>query len=167
MAIIYDMNYMKRGKLQIEGARIFWKNFSGKGSQYNAEGSRNFCLELDNETADKLKADGWNVKYTKPQEEGDESTPYIQVKAKYGAYPPKIYMVTSHNKTLLDEDLVGELDRAEIENVDIIVSPYEWNVRGSSGITAYVDTMYVTIHEDDFAKKYARFDDEEELPFDM
>lgn len=157
----------KRGKLQIEGARIFWKNFSGKGSEYNAEGSRNFCLELDNETADKLKADGWNVKYTKPGEEGDESTPYIQVKVKYAAFPPKIYMVTSSKKTLIDEDLVGELDRAEIENVDIIVSPYEWSVGRKSGIAAYVDTMYVTIHEDDFAKKYARFDDEEELPFDM
>lgn len=157
----------KRGKLQIEGARIFWKNFSGKGSQYNAEGSRNFCLELDNETADRLSADGWNVKYRKPMEEGDEPRPYIQVKVKYAIAPPKIYMVTSRKKTLLDEDYVGELDRAEIENIDIIVSPYEWSVGGKSGITAYVDTMYVTIHEDDFAKKYARFDDEEELPFDM
>lgn len=157
----------KKGKLQIEGARIFWKNFSGKGSQFNAEGSRNFCLELDNKIADKLSADGWNVKYIKPREEGDEPRPYIQVKVRYAIAPPKIYMVTSRKKTLLDEDLVGELDRAEIENVDIIVSPYEWSVGGKSGITAYVDTMYVTIHEDDFAKKYARFDDEEELPFDM
>ena len=154
----------RRGKLQIEGARIFWKNFAGKGSQFNSEGSRNFCLELDNETADRLKADNWNVKYSNPREEGDEPTPYIQVKVKYGDYPPKIYMVTSRNKTLLDESLIGELDRAEIENVDIIVSPYEWSVGGKSGITAYVDTMYVTIHEDDFAKKYSNFD-EEELPF--
>ncbi len=152
-------------KLQIEGARIFYKNFSGKGSQYNTEGSRNFCLELDNDTAEMLKADGWNVRYSKPKEEGDESKPYIQVKVAYGMYPPKIYMVTSRNKTLLDEALVGELDRAEIENVDIIVSPYHWAVGGKTGITAYVDVMYVTIHEDDFAKKYAHFDDEEELPF--
>lgn len=156
------------GKLQIEGARIFWRNFSGKGSQYNSEGSRNFCMEIDPELAKRLKADGWNVKYSKPNEEGDEPYPYIQVKIKYDPYPPKIYKVTSRNKTLLDEDVIGDLDRDEIENVDIIISPYTWSVGGKSGITAYVDKMYVTIHEDDFAKKYAHFDnDEEELPFDM
>lgn len=163
----------KRGKLQIEGARIFWKNFSGKGSQYNAEGSRNFCLELDNETAERLEADGWNVKYSKPREEGDEPQPYIQVSVVYGNYPPKIYLVTSRNKTLLDEDTVGELDRAEIENVDLIVSPYHWRIgqpgtKGyKEGIKAYTDVMYVTIHEDDFARKYADIADDipEELPF--
>lgn len=157
-----------RGKLQIEGARIFWKNFSGKGSQYNSEGSRNFCLEIDPETADRLKADGWNVKYSKPREEGDPEQPYIQVSVAYGNYPPKIYMVTSRNKTLLDEDTIGELDRAEIENVDIIVSPYHWHVGTKEGIKAYADVMYVTIHEYDFARKYADISDDdipEELPF--
>lgn len=157
---------MSRGNLQIEGAHIFWKNFSGKGSQYNSEGSRNFCVEIDPETAEQMKADGWNVKYTKPREEGDPEVPYIQVTAQYGMYPPKIYKVTSRNKTLLDEDLVGDLDRDEITNVDLIISPYRWTVGNKSGIKAYVKTMYVTVAEDDFARKYADIgDDEMELPF--
>ena len=157
---------MPRSNLSIEGAHIFWKNFSGKPSQYNAEGSRNFCVELTPELADALAADGWNIKHTVPKEDGDISVPYMQVSVAYGNYPPKIYKVTSKNKTLLDEDLVGDLDRDEISNVDLIISPYHWTIGTKSGIKAYCKTMYVTIVEDDFAKKYAYLDDEEELPFE-
>lgn len=155
------------GNLTIEDARIFWKNFSGRGSQYNAEGSRNFCVEIDPNDAEVLSADGWNVKYSRPREEGEEGTPYIQVSVAYGNYPPKIYLVTSKNKTLLDEETIGELDRAEIEKVDLIISPYLWNIKTKdgtkSGVKAYCKTMYVTI-EDDFGGRYSGFD-EEELPF--
>lgn len=156
---------MARNNLTIEDAKIFWKNFSGRGSTYNAEGSRNFCVEIDPETAEAMKADGWNIKYSKPREEGDEPQPYIQVTVKYGDYPPKIYMVTSRNQTLLDEDTVGELDRAEIEKVDLIINGFYWTVNGKSGIKAYCKTMYVTIAED-FGGRYSQIPDiEEDLPF--
>ena len=156
---------MARNNLTIEDAKIFWKNFSGRGSTYNAEGSRNFCVEIDPETAEAMKADGWNIKYSKPREEGDEPQPYIQVTVKYGDYPPKIYMVTSRNQTLLDEDTVGELDRAEIEKVDLIINGFSWTVNGKSGIKAYCKTMYVTIAED-FGGRYSHLQEEEEdLPF--
>ena len=156
---------MARNNLTIEDAKIFWKNFSGRGSTYNAEGSRNFCVEIDPDTAEAMKADGWNIKYSKPREEGDEPQPYIQVTVKYGDYPPKIYMVTSRNQTLLDEDTVGELDRAEIEKVDLIINGFSWTVNGKSGVKAYCKTMYVTIAED-FGGRYSNLQEEEEdLPF--
>ena len=154
---------MARGNLTIEDAKIFWLNFSGRGSTYNAEGSRNFCVELDNDTAEMLKADGWNVKYTKPKDDNFEPAPYIQVSVAYGNFPPKIFMVTGKNKTELDEDTVGELDRAEIERVDLVINPYHWSMpTGQSGIKAYVKTMYVTIAED-FGGRYSQ--DDEDLPF--
>jgi hypothetical protein len=155
----------RQKNLTIENAKIFWKNFSGRGSTFNAEGSRNFCVEIDKEDAKELKADGWNVKYSKPKEEGDEPSPYIQVTVAYGNYPPKIYLVTRKNRTLLDEDTVGELDRAEIEHVDLIISPYPWTVNGKSGIKAYCKTMYVTI-EEDFGGRYSDYEYEEQLPFE-
>lgn len=156
---------MQKGNLSIENAKIFWLNFSGRGSTYNAEGNRNFCVEIDNELAETLKADGWNIKYTKPKDESYEPTPYIPVAVAYGNYPPKIYLVTGKNQTLLDEETVGELDRAEIERVDLIINPYQWSLpTGTSGVKAYCKTMYVTIAED-FGGRYSSH--EEDLPFEV
>lgn len=157
---------MARNKLTIEDAEIFWKNFSGRGSQFNAEGDRNFCVYIDPAVVPTMKEDGWNVKYSKPRDEGDEPLPYIPVKVAYENFPPKVYMVTSRNQTLLDEDTIGELDRAEIERVDLVISPYHWTLKnGNSGIKAYVDTMYVTIAED-FGGRYSQIPEmNEPLPF--
>ena len=156
---------MPRNLLKIENAKIFWTNFAGKERENNAAGKRNFCVEIPEDIVENLKADGWNVKYTKDSEEYGGSKPYLQVEVKYGAYPPKIYKVTSRNKTLLDEDVVGDLDKDEITNVDLYISPYHWTVGSKSGIKAYVDKMWVTIEEDDLTKKYAGYEDEESLPF--
>ena len=151
----------------IENARIFWKNFEGREKSYqgkiiNTEGNRNFCVYIPEEDAEAMAQDGWNIKYTTPREEGEEPKPYVQVAVKYGAYPPKIYKVTSRNKTLLTEDIVGDLDRDEIEHVDLIINPFEWE---PGRIKAYCKTMYVTIAED-FGGRYSQFDDEDTLPFE-
>ena len=150
--------------LTLENVKIMFRNFSGKPNEFNAAGSRNFCVELDPDLAEELKADGWNIKYTHPRDEEDIAIPYIQVSVKYGDYPPKIYLVTSRNKTLLDEDTVGELDRVEIEHVDLIINPYRWTIRDKSGVKAYCKTMYVTI-EEDFGGRYSYA--EEEAPFEV
>lgn len=156
----------RRSNVTIEGARIIFRNFKGEGSNYNRPGDRNFCVVLDRETADLLSADGWNVKVRPPKEEGDDELIYLKVKVAFGNYPPVIKMVTSKGATPLDEDTVMMLDTAAIENVDLIISPYEYEVNKKRGIAAYLKKMYVTIQEDDLDKKYARFEDIEEVPFD-
>ena len=42
----------------VEGARLVFRNFSGKEGQYNREGDRNFAVILDQETAERMAADG-------------------------------------------------------------------------------------------------------------
>lgn len=156
---------MEKQDLIIEGATLMFKNFTGKAQQYNAEGDRNFCLALDPETAERLKADGWNIRMTKPRDPNDPPIPYTKVKVRFDNYPPKIYLHSGASTVQLTEDLVSQLDFAEIINVDLDVSPYNWTKGGMSGVTGYLKLMHVTIREDPFAKKYANPSDEGDIPW--
>ena len=141
--------------LIMENAKIRFRNFAGRPDEYTREGDRSFALVIeDEELANKLREDGWNVKMRLPKEEGAEPWYYLKVKVNFDGIPPKIVEVTSRNRVALNEDTVGILDTAELKSVDVEVSPYHWEVGGRNGITAYLKTLYATIEEDPFAAKY-------------
>ena len=146
---------MVNKNFSVENARIFYKNFAGKESDYNASGSRNFCMEIPKDLADQLANDGWNVKIHEPKEEGDEPTFYIKVMVSYKYHPPKIVLISNGNKVELDEDTVEQLDWADITNVDVVISSHQYTVGKRSGTNGYVKAMYVTVEDDPFAAKYA------------
>ena len=158
------MAYKQTNNIMIENARLIFKNFSGEESKFNRGGNKNFCVLLDHDMAQDLEAEGWNVKYLRPREDGEEPAPYLQVTVAYGNIPPKVIMIAGRNKVPLDSITVGTLDYAEIRNVDLIIRPYNWTVNGKQGIKAYLKTMYVEIEQDAFASKYD-FDEDEEVPF--
>ena len=152
--------------LSIENARIIFRNFSGKEGRFNPAGRRNFCVIIDDqELAANLVKDGWNVRYLKAREEGDADQPYLQVAVRYDNIPPKVVLISSTGKTILDEGDVNLLDWADISNVDLIIRPYNYDVNGKSGVKAYLKTMYVTIVEDEFEKKYASTPNGDDIAF--
>lgn len=159
------------GTVVIENARLIFKNFAGKESEFNREGDRNFGVILPEREALQMLEDGWNVKRLNPSEEekeqGLEHGPYwLQVKVGYRGGPPKIITITSRGKTAITEETVATLDWVEIANdpdtgepkVDLIIRPYNYNVSGRQGISAYLKTMFLTVNEDPLEAKYAALD---------
>lgn len=162
-----DRKYVNN--ISVENGRIIFRNFSGEPDKYNKTGGkRTFSLVLDEETALRLKEDGWNVKPLKSRDPDDPPQYQLSVEASYKSYPPRIYLIAGKRKTELTEETIGSLDYAEIKNVDLTIRPYFWDVNGKQGIKAYVKNMYVTIVEDEFEKKYRDYGDDEEddeIPF--
>ncbi len=145
---------MVKDSIAIENARIGFKNFSGLEGKFNPAGKRNFCVFIDKDLANVLERDGWNVRYLTPRDDEEEPQAYIQVSFSYDNYPPKIILITSRGKTVIDEDMVNILDWADIKNIDLILRPYNWEVNGKQGVKAYLKSMWVTIEEDEFESKY-------------
>lgn len=145
--------------INIEGANIIWKNFSGERDRFNP-GKRGFSVVIDDAVmADELKQEGWNVKERPLQEGADPSEQEwtLPVKLNMNRYT-QVWLIVGNHKTLLNEDTVVQLDVVDITDCDLSIRPYEWEMSGRTGITAYVDSMYVTIRENKFAEKYADLD---------
>lgn len=144
--------------VSLEGVRIGFRNFSGKEGPYNKQGERSFAVFLDHELAKQMHDDGWNIKFPKENEsidpEEDTRNPYLQVSVGFDYYPANVFVISNNVPTKLDEAEVGMLDWAEIENVDLVLRPYEWSVNKNSGIKAYLKAGYFTIVSDRFAAKY-------------
>lgn len=142
--------------LKIQGARILFRNFRGVPTKFNPQGgNREFSVVLDPETAENLKNIGWNIKYLPPYGDSTETTPILPVSVRFAPVPPKIFMVTSCSKTVVDETTVGQLDHAQFVNIDLEITPYRWQANGNTGIKAYLKTGYFVLVEDPFAAKYA------------
>lgn len=142
--------------INIEGATIIWKNFSGERDSFNP-GKRGFSVVIDDAVmADELRQEGWNIKERPLQEGADPSEQEwtLPVKLNMNRYT-QVWLIVRNHKTLLDKNTVAQLDVVDIIDCDISIRPYEWEMSGRTGITAYVDSMYVTIRENKFAEKYA------------
>lgn len=152
-----EINFRKDGILEIENAQITFENFSGKGTLYNREGDRNFVVIIkDSEIADELKANGWNVKIKAPSEGYEEDGPFmfLPVKIKFNNRGPGAYVVSGDSVTRLTEDTINILDEIDIVSVDMDLRPYDWNINGKTGRTAYLQAISVVQNIDRFGARY-------------
>ena len=161
-----ELTFAPREILQIDNARIVFRNFRGEASKYNNEGNRNFALVIpDEDIAEELTKRGWNVKIKPPRDEDDDPFMYLPVKVKFNDRGPSIYLHTGTVQNKLSEETVGCLDKIDIVSVDMDIRPYDWVIQEGtpnekSGRTAYLQSMRVVQEIDRFAERYA----EEEYP---
>jgi hypothetical protein len=155
-----------RGVLEIEDARIIYRNFGGTATKYNREGDRNFAVVIPNdEIKDQLVAEGWNVKIKPPREPGDEPFMYLPVKVKFNNRGPSIYVVSGDSVQRLNEDTINMIDDIDIQKVSMDLRPYDWEVNGKTGRSAYLQSMEVIQNIDRFGAKYQNKGSEDGLPF--
>lgn len=156
-----ELTFAPRDILQVNDARIIYRNFKGEGGKYNREGDRNFAMVIPNqELADELISRGWNVKIKAPREEGDDPFMYLPIKVKFNDRGPRIYLTAGNHTNCLEEDMIAMLDDIDIRSVDLDIRPYDWEVTGKTGRTAYLQAMEVIQEIDRFAARMA----EEESP---
>lgn len=156
-----ELTFAPKDILQVNDTRIIYRNFRGEGSKFNREGDRNFAMIIPTQDlADELISRGWNVKIKESREEGEEPFMYLPIKVKFNDRGPQIYLVTGNRTNRLDEDVVSILDDIDIRSVDLDIRPYDWEVNGKTGRTAYLQAMEVTQGIDRFAARMA----EEEHP---
>lgn len=153
------VTFAPKGILQIDDARIIFRNFAGVGSKFNREGDRSFAVIIDDqEMADELVNAGWNVRIKPPRDEDDAPFMYLPIKVKFNDLGPIVYLKTGDVMNKLDEESVACLDNVDILGVDLDVRPYDWEVNGKTGRTAYLQSICVIQEVDRFAERYMRKD---------
>lgn len=167
-----EINFVKpnkafpNGYLEINDARIIWKNFTGRGDRFNREGDRNFHLVIPTqEDCDMLMADknqygdSWNVKIKPAREEGEMPFMHMLVKVKFNGRGPNVYLMSGDKKVPLNEDTISCLDDIDIVSVDLDVRPYDDKLpNGNTFRTAYLSAMRVHQRVDRFAAEEGYLD---------
>ena len=149
-----------RGKiLEIENARIIYRNFSGAPSKFNREGDRNFAVIIPNEEiANELMDEGWTVKIKPPRDEYEDPFMFLPVKVKFNGRGPAAYVESGGSVTRLTEETIDMLDEIDIDSVSMDLRPFDWEVGGKTGRSAYLHAINVVQNIDRFGARYAEED---------
>lgn len=155
-----ELRFKDRNIVEIDNARIIFRNFEGRGDKYNREGDRNFAVVIPNrEIAEELINDvnnygvGWNVKIREPREEGDDEFIYLPVKVKFNNRGPAVYLETNGVRNQLGEEAIGLLDNVDISSVSMDIRPYDDEINGKPFRAAYLQSLLVVQDVDRFAPR--------------
>lgn len=148
------MSLTRNDNITIYNAKLMYRNFSGKATDYNAKGNRNFCIFLETGLARQMEADGWTIKWLDPKDPDDAPQAMISVKVSFEKYPPAAVVISEGRQTRLSEETVDMLDWADIAECDVVLNPSNYTYRGVSGVKAYLKSLYATLVVDELAKKY-------------
>ena len=83
---------------------------------------------------------------------------FLPVKIKFNSRGPAAYVRSGDRVTRLNEETIAMLDEIDIASVDMDLRPYDWEVNGKTGRTAYLQAIDVTQNVDRFGARYAEED---------
>lgn len=164
-------------RITLAHQRIGFLNFSGKDEQgYNENHNRTFNIFLEDESIiDQLVEDGFNVKFPDPDKEIPEGSlppsPRLEVTVSKGqqVHPTvRVYLREEEGMpaTRIPNDSLNQLDTLRYEYADIVINPYEWELKsGKKGTKAYLSAIYLNLrakqdeYVDEFAAKYGVAED--------
>lgn len=157
-----EVRFVENGKIQIDEARICYRNFHGRGGKYNRTGDRNFAVIIpDEELADRLIEDGWNVKKKAARDDQDGPFCTLPVKIKlpdderYASRGPVFYLVCGEKQTVIPYESIGDIDDMDIISASMDIRPYHWKTDdGKSGTSAYLERIEIIQRIDRFKSRY-------------
>lgn len=152
--------------LDLSNHRIFARDLDGsKAEKKGFARERSFLVALDPEEAASLEEEGWPVKFLPPKNDEEDGTHFMKVKVGFGKIPPKIVVLNpvTRKKKALNENTVIELNWIYILDVpQMIVRPYNYNLRGREGTSVWLNSIYVTKRVDPFEEKFSDYADEDD-----
>lgn len=157
--------------IRLDGCKVSKRNFSGKVTDYNEHGYRQFLLVINPDLGEELRSKGWPVKQFKQKDPDEVPDCFIQVNVSYKTKEPMVWLIQEdkRTKTLLHENTIGSLDYAAIDRVDIYLHASYWERSGRSGYTAFCEKLRVYVKPDEFDDfDFDDFDEvtnEDDLPF--
>lgn len=145
---------------------LFGSDFEGRGKY-----KPGFALGLDDDTAEQMAEDGWNIKIWQPKDDDGNPDPeakgiyYLPVEVRFDKKPPRLFIVGSGTKIMTEvfernrkdiDDIINERER--LEYADVTVSASRWkDDYGNWKIKAYLNSIYVVFKESKFDLKYADY----------
>lgn len=157
---------VRRETITFRNTQIIYRNFAGRPGPYNEQGERSFAILLDEELAKELADRGMNIKPMKNRDDdGEDPMYFLPVEVSYRKRPPRVYMVTGDGeimplrKTLLPEDMLEMMDNLDLAECHMVISVYNYDVRGSKGKKAYLQSFFGHVLLDELEQEYASVED--------
>ena len=142
---------------------IIFPNFAGRTDQYNKNGVRSFSVSISHETAEAMLADGFNVKFPKPNPEidpdDDRRLPTLNITVSNDhdniPYGVRIFLVDGETEQRIDNnnlDMFDMLDGLDIDYANVKFSIYDWSVNGNSGRKPYLQSLQIFLKDYSFGE---------------
>jgi len=157
---------MDDGTVQVDDAKIRFKNFEGRPTKFNPKGGvRSFLWVIeDEEVADELKDMGFTGVKEYRNNDGDIVW-QLDIKIRFNDKGPIIYMASRGKKIRLreeDDKALAKLDEVYISRFDFDFAPHGYDGRDGHTQTAYLRSAKATLFE--YGSRFD--DDDEEVDFD-